>query len=573
MVNFRLAVSGTDYLNADSPPSPFQHFWSLAVEEQFYLLWPLVLLLTWRAVRRTWLRVVPLVTLCAVSFALNVAVTETSASWAYFGSHTRFWELGTGALLAVFAGRLRQLPGWLAGPMTWAGLGMAAGAALWFDDSTPFPGWYALVPVLGAALVLAGGAVPARYGAGPLLSLRPVTWIGGLSYSWYLWHWPLLVIVPMALNRPPTVWLGLACCAVALGPAWLTLHLVENPVRFHPVFRGRPGRGLRLGAGLSVGAALTALVGAGFPPPISSGKPAPRLADALARAADPQARLTELLTTAGDSLPGNLAPALTAIKDRQSAVYRDGCHLGYGSTATPPCVYGDRTAARTVVLFGDSHAAQWFPALDRLAKEHHWKLVSLTKASCKVAAVTIVNQHQPYGSCDRWRANAPARIARLRPALVIAASSDAGDPFRPARDPHRQWTDGFGRTYRSLKRSGAEVLALIDTPWPERDAVDCAASYPLALANCSSDVTRARHDPAKPAEIRDAAARTGVSVLDPLPWLCGPDGTCPVVVGDTFVYRDDSHLAESYAEALAPLLGRELLTRYGADLGGHPMSG
>lgn len=571
LVNFRLANAGTDYLGADSPPSPFQHLWSLAVEEQFYLLWPLLLWASWRlARRRTGLPAVPLAVLCAISFALNVSVTGASPSWGYFGSHTRLWELGAGALLALFAGRLERLPARPAAAMSWIGLVSLPVAALLFDEDTPFPGWYALVPVLGAALVLAGGCRPTRSGAGLLLSLRPLTWVGGLSYGWYLWHWPALLILPAALNRQPTVGFTLLCAAVALLPAWGTLHFVENPVRFHRLFHGRPVRALGLGAGLTACAVTAALVATAFPPRIGSGLAAPRLKSVLTATADPQARLTGLLAAPAPSLPANLSPALTEIKATKSSIYRDGCHIGYRSTATPPCVYGDPSASRTVVLFGDSHAAQWFPALERLAREHRWKLVSLTKASCKVAAVTTVYQGRPYTSCDRWRTRELARIRSLHPALVVTSSSDSADLARPSGDPGRQWTDGFERTYRELRKSGAEVLAVQDTPWPDGDAVECAGDHPLELRQCTSDIGHAVRDAGKKREITEAAAAAGVSVVDPVPWLCGTGGTCPVVVEDTFVYRDDSHLTESYAEAIAPVLGQTMTTLYGADLSRHP---
>ncbi|MER7196581.1 acyltransferase, partial [Streptomyces sp. NPDC000188] len=248
-VNFRLAATGTDYLAEGSPPSPFQHFWSLAVEEQFYLVWPLLLFLGWRlSRRRRALLAIPLVALCAVSFGLSVHVTGQSAPWAYFGSHTRAWELGVGALVALL--RPPRLPAGVAVAMTWAGLACIIAAALRFDADTPFPGTAAAAPVIGAALVIVGGTSPAWPGARRMLTARPVTWLGGLSYSWYLWHWPFLVIGPKALDRPAGTHLELALGAAALLPAWLTLRLVENPVRFHRALRGRPGRGLRLGLAL-----------------------------------------------------------------------------------------------------------------------------------------------------------------------------------------------------------------------------------------------------------------------------------------------------------------------------------
>ncbi|MEU6347585.1 acyltransferase family protein [Streptomyces sp. NPDC046977] len=558
-VNFRLAVHGTDYFAQSAPPSPFQHFWSLAVEEQFYLLWPLLLPAAARLTRRRRGLALPLAVLCLVSFGLSVWTTQGSPSWAYFGFHTRAWELGAGALTALAAVRLRRLPARWAAPMTWAGLGAVLLSAVVFDTNTPFPGYHALLPVLGAVLVLAGGCAPApKWGARALLARRPMTWLGGLSYGWYLWHWPLLVIVPVALGVPADPLLGVGLGALALLPAWLTLHLVENRVRFHPALLRRPGRGLVLGAALTTGAVATVLVASAFPPAVGSSASAPALKPALTAAPDPGERLAELLDGAATSLPGNLSPALADITSVRSAVYQDGCHVNYGSTAVPRCVYGDTSADRTVVLFGDSHAAQWFPALDRLAKARHWKLVSLTKASCKVAAVTTVNGAGPYRACDQWRAKALDRIHALHPALVVASSSDAGTPSRPADDPLRQWTAGFEATYRALARDGTRVVALLDTPWPRADAVDCAAAHPFHLDVCTNHLPGAVHDPVRGAANRAAARTTGATVLDPTRWFCTDAGACPVVVGDVFVYRDESHMADAYAEALAPVLGDHL---------------
>ncbi|MFI0240334.1 acyltransferase family protein [Streptomyces sp. NPDC016845] len=570
-VNIRLAVSGTDYLRATDPPSPFQHFWSLAVEEQFYVVWPLVLVAAYLLARRrrragrTALSSTTVVTaglaalLLALSFALSVRTTPGSPSWAYFGSHTRAWEPAAGALLALCAHRLRSMPPLLAGALSWTGLAAIVGAALTFDDATPFPGYAALAPVAGTALLLAGGCAPSPYGAELLLRRGPLTWVGGLSYGWYLWHWPLLVILPFALDRPTAgVRARLAMAACALLLAWLTLRWVENPVRFGAVFRDRASRALGLGAALTTGTVAFALLAALFPPAIDSGRPAPRLAEALDRAPDARARLSQLLAADNDVIPSNLSPGLTGIKAVRSAVYRDGCHVGPGSVSVPSCVYGDAASATTVVLFGDSHAAQWFPALERLARERHWRLISLTKASCKVADVTTVSDGKPYTACDTWRAKALARIARLRPALVIASSSAAGDLAHPeAGGAARQWTAGFTRTYRALRASGAEVAALLDTPWPGADAVDCAGTHPLDLRRCAVSPGRAAKDPHRAAAVRAAATVTGADAVDPGRWLCAPR-VCPVLVADTLVYRDDGHMAEAYARALAPVLGAEL---------------
>ncbi|MFC9846500.1 acyltransferase family protein [Streptomyces sp. NPDC060223] len=573
VLNLQLASADTDYLSEGTTPSPFQHLWSLAVEEQFYLLWPLLLLLSWQLVRRgrgvptggpereglagRGVPVVPLALVCLVSFALSVATTAHSPSWAYFGLHTRAWELGAGSLLALNTGRLARLPAGAAAPMTWIGLAALVFAAVRYDQDTPFPGYHALLPVLGTALVLAGSCAPAPRGAQWPLASGPFARLGGLSYGWYLWHWPILLTAPSALDRPVTVPLALALSAFALLLAWLTYHLVENPVRFHAALRERPARALGLGAGLSATALSLVLTAAACAPPIASSGAAPELSAAEAAAPD-QAQLEELLSEAGSQLPGNLTPSLADVKKERSAVYRDGCHVGYEETRIPgDCVYGDPSSDTVVVLFGDSHAAQWFPALDLLARKSHWKLVSLTKASCKIPSPTTLLDGEPYTACDTWRDNVIDVIDALHPTLIIVSNSDSGPLAHPAADSVQQWTAGYRDTFQRLRATGAEVAVTLDTPWPKGDAVECAASHPLELDRCARRLSEAVDENRRDLT-RDAAGQEGVTVIDPAPWLCAPTGTCPVLVGNTLVYRDKSHMSETYAASLAPVLGETL---------------
>jgi peptidoglycan/LPS O-acetylase OafA/YrhL len=206
-INFRLAGIGTDYLASAEPPSPVQHFWSLAVEEQFYMFWPvLILLATLLSRRRGQARFGPLAavlaTLTVGSLALSWFVTRQSAPWAYFGTHARAWELGLGALVALGAPMLARMPRVAAEFAAWSGLGAIIAAALLYDEFTPFPGIAALLPVAGAASLIAAGCGSAS--TGRLLSVAPMRVLGKLSYGWYLWHWPLLIIVPAALDRDPS---------------------------------------------------------------------------------------------------------------------------------------------------------------------------------------------------------------------------------------------------------------------------------------------------------------------------------------------------------------------------------
>lgn len=540
VANLRFAETGTDYLNADAPPSPFQHFWSLAVEEQFYLIWPILLLLLPVARRKP-----VLVGLVLASFTIGVLETARSAPWAYFGPHARAWELGVGALLAVFGTRFRSR---LLGG---AGLVAIVAAAFWFDDSTAYPGMYALLPVAGAAAVLAGGCTP--------LAARPLQAVGRLSYGWYLWHWPLLLIGPAALGVESSLPLALGLAAAALGLAWVTYHLVENPLRHQPRLRARPVRALGLGAGLSAAVAATAVTIALLPHLVPAGAAIRDLRAAAARAADPYALITRTVraSRATTELPANLAPALTAVNADKARVWADKCHVEADAVVAPTgCVYGDPASKTTVVLFGDSHAAHWFPAVERLAIDHHWKLVSLTKSSCSAADLRLWlgGRNREYTECAKWRASAMARFKALKPALAVIGSSFNYRTMDTVTDEAAQWQAAWQRTFGGFTRMGARVALITDTPYfAERVPICVARQARLKRINrCGVTVTSALRGPAQ----RVALGRIDdprVTLIDPVPWLCTAT-FCPPVIGNVLVYRDSNHMTTTYAQTVAPLL-------------------
>ncbi|WP_127499814.1 acyltransferase family protein [Actinoplanes solisilvae] len=563
-INWRLAYEGTDYLNATAAPSPLQHLWSLAVEEQFYLVWPLLLIIVWKGKKAAY----TLGALVVISLLVSAQQTAAAAPWAYFGSHTRAWELGIGALVALATGVLRRTPKALAAVMTWGGLLAVVAAAVTFDKTTPFPGYAALLPVVGTAAVIAGGSVNQNR----LIGTRPFQFVGRLSYGWYLWHWPVLMIWPSALGRDPGVKSNLAFAVASLGLAWITYHLVENPVRHRRRLRNRARRGLILGIALSASAAAVALVAGMIPPTLPIGPPAGDTRTELARAADPQARLTELITgsVGAARMPSNLTPALADAKVDKPAIYDDGCHATYQQVRSGDCVYGDPAGARTVYLVGDSHAAHWFPAVDDLARAHGWRLVALTKAACQMPRVLIylTGFERPYRECTTWREQTLRRIEREKPDLVVLASNDLDsglldDDGRRLPRADQPWVRAWQQTWERLE--GIPTVLLQDTPWPGRDAPECAAVNARRLARCDRTVGKAIAERKRRDLVADAARADGLRVIDPTPWFCA-GGRCPIIVGNTLVYKDNSHLTDAYVRAIAPLLGRELFS--GAAGGG-----
>jgi peptidoglycan/LPS O-acetylase OafA/YrhL len=584
-INFRLADIGTDYLASAEPPSPVQHYWSLAVEEQFYMFWPLLILLAtlWsrrRGQARLGLLAAVLATLTVGSLALSWFLTRQSAPWAYFGTHTRAWELGIGALVALSAPKLVHIPRVAAEVAAWTGLGAIITAAVLYDEFTPFPGIAALLPVGGAALLIAAGCRPSA--AGRLLSVAPMRALGKLSYGWYLWHWPLLIIVPAALELSPSPAVNLVLAGAALLLAQLSLVVVENPIRHRPTLRHRPARGIGLGLSLSSTTAAVAVGMAVLIPPGGlpgllsadeplfipadaavelpsltspeagpSSKPAPSMAGLIAQGLKMQA------------LPRNLDPPLARAATAVPATYGNGCHAGFAGVSLPPdrCVFGDPSSPTTVVLFGDSHAAQWFPTLERLATERHWRLIPFTKGNCGVGDVPVFEKtfNRTFTECQQWRSSVLARIAVLRPALVVVGTYfDSRQPVPSSSNPEAVWVDGWRKSFLSLQASSAHVVMMVDTLYRFVAGPDCAATHPTHLTACIQSTTSGGlMNPVRRANIANLAQSLGVTVVDPLPWMC-LDTKCPIVIGNVLVYRDNHHVTPPFARLVAPMLDAQL---------------
>lgn len=556
-LNYRLAAQGVDYQAADGPASPLEHFWSLGVEEQFYLLWPLVLTLAivlWKRHRRLAMTAVVALVFGGSMWA-SVTITAHDSPLAYFSMQTRAWELAAGAVLALGARYVARIPGVLQIALTWLGLGAILASAFLYSDETPFPGTAALLPVLGACAVIAGGGVHRRGSVETVLQLKPFQAIGKVSYGWYLWHWPMVVLVPVMVNRD-LGWLEkLEVMAVALWVATITYHLIESP---SARARWKRIRWAAVGAGAAAVTTATAVVVVfSVPALVGSGGTVQAAQLDQGDSAEIQTTIQSALQTS--DVPANLTPSLTAAADDQPDSTDNGCHAGYLQIEQKACVYGDPTGSRTVVLWGDSHAQQWLPAFDAAGKSEGWKVVAWTKAACPVAQdVELFNSSlkRTYTECPEWRDASMRRIEALAPDLVVMAQSD-NVPGKQVSNT--TWADGTAETAATMQAAGLRTVYMLDTPVPEGDAVSCVAEHLDTVGECNQSEQRAYAVSGRHEDVADTVRAAGVPTVEPRDWFCTEDG-CPVVVQDKLVYRDQTHMSTAYSRWLEPLVAPLLRT-------------
>jgi peptidoglycan/LPS O-acetylase OafA/YrhL len=501
--NYLFAWWENDYQNLNATPSPFIHYWSLAVEEQFYIFWPLLLIALAKLKNaRKFVVAFSLVTI--TSFALGVWLTIVAPIWAFYSLPTRAWELSVGALIALLPS-LRRQSSWLA----CTGLVLLAVSAFWFNETTAFPGLYALVPVLGTAALLSSiGAWPK-----PLRSLatnRISIWLGKISYPLYLWHWPVLVLPIALLSRNLSLWERMGALLLTVVLADLTTRFVEEPIRLKS-FSPR-----RVVLTTIITMALALLVGFG----ISK-------------------------STTSSILVDGKQVTLASIESRPTP-YEDGCHLNYRESISPLCVFGQLNGAKTVILYGDSHAVQWFPALEKLARENSFKLITLTKSACP--SIDVVRESIgafQMSNCAAWRTSAIARITAERPDLIILSSFEHFVPPGDPRSVEQWWADGSLRTYQTLKPLASKVIYLLDTPLPERNIPNCLAS--TSADKCLADRTLGLPQVAN------------FDIIDPSKWLCEND--CPGIVRGNVAYRDASHISVATSLELSDSLWQALVSK------------
>ncbi|MFV0495909.1 acyltransferase family protein [Mycobacterium sp.] len=594
--NFWFIGQQVDYFSGGTP-SPFQHYWTLGVEEQFYLLWPPVIVGTAWLIRR--LRrgsktgTVPSRTpdrirvtlIAATSFALSLLVTYVMPLAAYFSLPTRAWQLAAGALVALTAPQWSRLPARAAVIIGWVGAAMVLWACSVFTSDIPYPGTAALLPVVGTALLLGAGCSTPSKGAGRILGWSPMRAIGRLSYSWYLWHWPVLVFAPILVGHP----LGLAgefVAAVVVSGAlgWLTLRFVENPLRYAATLRNSPGKSLAVGGvttavAAGVGVALLMWVssqpmpvavarGAATAPLTVTAPPVPTGSDIAAYDAavdDVFAQIQAGVAASADlqNVPANLDPSLADAGGELGKMMFNGCLRLPVQAGQPECAMGDTASKTTGAVVGDSHASMWIPALKRIGTQRPWRIEAMAKAACPMMDLPIANPFvapivEFLQHCEQWRGQIMDRLRAEHPKLVVlsvfrgyvAKNSNGFLSGFTSYDP--PWIDGLNSLVKQLRGIGAKVLVLGPLPRLGAAAPACLSGH-LNDATACAPLTATAFDRAGMAAEAAAVNAGGGQYADLTELFCAKT-RCPVVVGNTLVYVDAGHLTLEYSELLAPAI-------------------
>lgn len=604
VANIRFWKVGTDYLSEGLRESPLLHFWSLAVEEQFYLVWPglLVLLVRFARLSRNALAAV-IGVMWLVSFIACVKLTNDSQPWAFFMLPTRAWELLTGAALALAGGQVLRSNRQLAGLLGWVGVAVIGAVSVAFSITTSFPGYAALLPVVATALVINAGMLP--NGPAMILKAKPLQWIGARSYAIYLWHFPMLVLAAAKwgtsgkIDSLP-VGTRVALLAGSFGLAAISFRFVENPVRHSRPLGALPLRSLVMGAWIALigigGAALlinnppslsaggevaaptlvveTTLPHETVPPTTVAGATDPGVTTTLpgttttlarvavadaskdnppALAAMIAANLPILTEAVGTSkVPSNLSPSLNGARKDLPAIYDNKCILDVGDNSPKQCIYGDANGATTIVLFGDSHAAEWMPALHKVASANGWRLIVHTKKACPDAE--IPTDKDPNGNdCVVWRRDVIDLIAGIHPDLVIMSSFRYKQVGAAAgRNPDVVWQEGLDLTVSKVRPLTTHLMLLGDSATPQEDIPTCVASNLSSVSRCMSSRDNAVR-PGRLAVEREVALKYDADFIPTSDWMC-TDTACPVVVGNVLMYRDSSHITATASEFLSPFI-------------------
>ncbi|WP_020498081.1 acyltransferase family protein [Sciscionella marina] len=544
--NWQLAADSVNYFARHNTQSFAQHYWSLSIQGQFYLVWPLLIfgiaLLARKVLKRKLSGVVAVVlaVVFLASLAYSVYLTDVNQQYAYFNSFTRVWEFALGGLLALFIDAI-VLPRVLRIVLGWIGVVGIVSCGLVIDVGTVFPGYVALWPTMSAALTIMAGATESKFGADFLLASKPLEYLGNISYSLYLWHWPLMLFWLLALDRD-TIGLrgGLVLLAASLVLAMLSYHFIESPVRDSKI-----GVNNRWGAyRFAVIALVPTLVLAGGWQLLSQQEiKKSQLADASdpnypgARAQQPGFQY------AGDEQP-EIRPSLISLPNDWAVVRQRQCTPSALDKELSICKSPTNgKPSKRVVIVGDSHAQQFIAPLNDISKRRNWQLVSMLKGACPFS--TKSEDAPGDRSCVNFNKAAEREIVKMHPdAVITLASRNVQKGLTESTPP------GFAEQWRRLGKAGIPVLAVRDTPRFSFSPPNCVQAKGKDNPSCGA--VRKEYLADKPPYEKVKNLPENTDFLDFSNYLC-TDTVCPPVIGNVYVYLDDNHPSATYLRTMAPI--------------------
>jgi peptidoglycan/LPS O-acetylase OafA/YrhL len=615
VANWVFAADSIDYLAADNSPSIVQHFWSLGVEEQLYVIWPVVLLIVWglfgskalavrlrrgsstslpenveASARKSGFKAFAWVlgAITVLSFAYSSWLVYDNNPVAYFSTFSRAWQFGAGALLALAVHRkgvatLAAGKFGLSHVAAWVGWLSLGGYMILFEATDGFPGWYALVPVIATLLIIWAGdprgpAAPAWF-----LHLRPVQFIGDASYSIYLWHWPLIVLVGFSYSVIP-VRVAVIILVATLVLSALSMRFVENPFRFGNFAK-------QLAPSKVFFSVATTMVLLFTSTQVASAQVVQQLEIARQQAAETTQKLLERAEETsldGDSAPDTvwdsiscMGPAFFAEPDCAGLEWETiipavgtaedtahdvepierigsdkGCLAWGDGYDLIECVFGKRGGTK-VALIGDSHAYHWLPAFSRVAEAEGWELHFLARAGCPANAVAREAAGDHVRGCFDWQDQLDKWAESTTGLEHIIVANFAGSRFVGAGDYGAEQpaaVTGYQEAWASLIATGAEVMIMKDTPFISKETWDCVVANADQMSKCDVPLSQIEATFDNSAA---AAVEAGLGVIDFTSLFCR-EQMCPMSIGGIRVYRDSNHMSGTFSFLLSPYLAREL---------------
>lgn len=527
--NFYFAFSINDYFDELKAHDLFLHTWSLGVEEQFYLLWPIILsaviglsVSTRGKSSGRLSRLSGLLILFIASMALSLYWIRESPLYSFYIMPARIWQFALGAALFVWFDH-EKVPAWLKERSFHAvvlGIGLIIGASLYLNQTMTYPGFWALIPSMGTALVIAGGTINSDKSGNGILTNPAVVWIGDRSYSWYLWHWPILAM--------GFTWFGQTSYLIITALVSISLLLAMVSYRYVelPFWKGSFGNIPPLPAITSTLGLMVLVVSI-----------LPRAPEFLAL--DMHTRNEPRMVSARNDFP---------------IIYKRGCDTSVGSAEVRPCITTKIKTRKTAVLFGDSIGAQWFSAISEIYKPPEWRLIVLTKAACPIVDQDFFYRkiRKTFAVCRQWRDAALNYLESINPDVVFMGSDNTYYEFSKT-----QWIEGTKRILDHIAPVSGRIVILPGTPWLPVNGPSCiekqgraACSYKMPTRSPTSEAT---------GYLASAAAKFGnVTVLSLNDLVC-PNGICSALTQAGIpVYRDTKHLTDSFVRTLIPAIALRL---------------